>query len=159
VAAALADLHDAEVVTRTRGPGTVELRNAKRVVLVGLLMRLKAYVQGVADEDPDAAVSLIEGAGMHVKKTTAPGKPVFEVRPGAVSGSVRMAVRSAGDRAAYSWAWSPDGGHTWHVAPATLQARTALGGLPAGTTCWFRYLAVTKNGETDWSEPQSALVR
>jgi len=52
VAAALAGLDDAEVATQTRTRGTVEVRNAKRAVLVGLLVRLKAYVQGVADENP-----------------------------------------------------------------------------------------------------------
>ena len=159
VAAALAGLDDAELATQTRTRGTVEVRNAKRAVLVGLLVRLKAYVQGVADENPDVAMSLIESAGMFVKKRVAPEKPVFEVTPGPVSGSVQMAVRSAGDRAGYLWSWSPDGGETWYPAPGTLQSRTVLAALPARTTCSFRYRTVTKDGETDWSEPQLVLVR
>ena len=159
VAAALADLDVAEVATQTRTRGTVEVRNEKRAILVGLLARLKAHVQGVADENPDVAVSLIESAGMQVKKNAAPQKPIFEVTPGPVSGSVRMAVRSAGDRAGYMWSWSPDGGESWQVAPATLQSRIVLAGLPARTTCSFRYRTVTKDGETDWSEPQAVLVR
>ena len=96
---------------------------------------------------------------MNVKKAAAPVKPPFDVKPGAVSGSVRMAVRSAGDKASYSWAWSTDGGTTWRSAPATLQARTVLTGLPSGSMCSFRYRAVTTKGEMDWSEPLSILVR
>ena len=159
VSAALADLRDAEVATRTRTRGTVATRNERRAVLVGLLVRLKAYVQGVADEDPEHAGALIESAGMSVKKSAAPAKPVFQVKPGAVSGFVRMAARSAGDRASYQWAWSPDGGTTWRAAPATLQARTVLSGLPSGSRCSFRYRAVTTTGESDWSEPLSVLVQ
>ena len=159
VASALADLHAAEVATQTRTRGTVAVRNEKRVVLVGLLARLKAYVQGMADDDPDHAASLIESAGMSVKQVTRPAKPVFAVRSGSVSGTVRLAVRSAGDRASYQWAWSTDGGTTWRSVPATLQARTVVSGLAPASTCSFRYRAVTTRGETDWSEAVALVVR
>jgi hypothetical protein len=159
VASALDELRDAEVATKTRRHGTAAARNQKRAVLIGLLVRLKAYVQGVADEDAEHAAAIIESAGMRVKRTAPAGKPPFEVKPGAVSGSVQMVVRSAGDRASYHWAWSPDEGKTWRSVPATLQAKTVLRGLPSGSTCSFRYRAVTKTGETDWSEPVAVLVR
>jgi hypothetical protein len=70
-----------------------------------------------------------------------------------------MAARSAGDRASYQWAWSTDGGKAWRLAPATLQAKSVLTGLPPASICSFRYRAVTKSGEMDWSEPVSILVR
>jgi hypothetical protein len=159
VSSALAELSDAEVATRTRTRGTVAARNAKRASLVTLLVQLKAYVQGVADADPEHADARIESAGMYVKKNTAPAKPVFQVKPGAVSGSVRVAARSAGDRASYQWAWSPDGGTSWRPARATLQATTVFAGLPAGSTCSFRYRTVTTRGGTDWSEALTVLVR
>jgi hypothetical protein len=159
VASARTDLWNAEVATRTRTRGMVAARNEKRAVLVKLLLRLKAYVQGVADEDPARAAALIESAGMMVKRSFVPAKPPFAVKPGAVSGSVRIAVRSAGDRACYRWAWSTDGGTTWRVAPATLQARTVLSGLVPGSSCAFRYRIVTKVGEGDWSEPLSFIVQ
>jgi len=159
VASALDDLRDAEVATKTRTRGTVAARNAKRAVLVGLLARLKAYVQGVADEHPEHAATLIESAGMHVKRSARPGKPPFAVHPGPVSGSVALLARSAGDRACYHWAWSADGGQTWHSLRSTLQSRTRVAGLPRLSTCAFRFRVVGKSGETDWSEPVAALVR
>ena len=159
VAAALADLHDAEVATLTRTRGTVSVRNDKCAALNSLLVRLKAYVQGVADADPERAAELIERAGMSVKRAFVRAKLPFEVMPGAVSGSVRLVVRSAGDRASYQWAWSTDGGATWRSAASTLQARTVLSGLTPGSTCSFRCRAVTKTGEGEWSETRSILLR
>jgi hypothetical protein len=156
---AINEVHDAQVATLRRTRGTVAVRDRKLAVLVGLLVRLKGYVEGVADEDPEHAVAIIESAGMHVKRSTARTKPGFDVQPGRVSGSVRLVVRSAGDRAAYLWAWSPDGGSTWHALPQTIQARTVVSGLPPASTCWFRYRAVTKTGEGDWSDPRSLVVR
>jgi hypothetical protein len=159
VASALADLQAAEVATLTRARGTAAARNEKRAALVALLMRLKAYVQGVADEDPERAEALIHSAGMNVKKLAPAAKPVFDARPGAVSGSVRLAVRAAGDRASYQWGWSADGGTTWRSAPATVQARTVISGLASGSICALRYRVVTTTGEGDWSEPVLLLVR
>jgi hypothetical protein len=158
VAAAIAALRDAEVATHTRTRGTVAARNEQRAVLVSLLVRLKAYVQGVSDGDADRAPALIQSAGMDVKRSAAFAKPAFSVRPGRWSGSVRLAVRSAGDRAGYEWAWTDDGGATWQSAPTTLRAHTVIAGLLRGSVCSFRYRAVTKGGEGDWCEPMALLV-
>ena len=122
-------------------------------------MRLKAHVQSVADDDPERAQKLIESAGMNAKATVLPTKPPFDVKPGAVSGSVRLVARAVAKEASYEWAWSNDGGATWRLAPAMLQAQTVLSGLPAESKCWFRYRAVTRRGEADWSEPRAFLVR
>jgi hypothetical protein len=157
---AIKDLHDAQVATLTRTRGTVAARDRKLAVLVALLVRLKGYVQGIADDDPEHAVAIIESAGMHVKRPTARSKPPFDVEPGRVSGSVRLVARSAGDRAAYQWAWSPDAGATWRRVPQTLQAHTVVTGLPPASTCWFRYrVATPRSGEGAWSEPRSFVVR
>jgi hypothetical protein len=158
IAAALADLQAAEVAALSRMRGTVAVRNAKRVVLVSLLVRLKAYVQGVADEDPEGAEKLIETAGMSVKAKGLPAKPPFDVKAGAVAGSVRLVARAATKEASYEWAWSTDGGTTWRAAPRTLQAKTVLSGLPSESKCWFRFRAVTRRGGGDWSEPVAFLV-
>jgi hypothetical protein len=159
VQSAVKGLHDAQVAKLSRTRGTVAVRDRKLAVLVALLLRLKGYVQGVADEDPEHAVAIIESAGMHVKRSAARTKPGGGGGAGRVGGAVRLVARSAGDRAAYLWEWSADGGNTWCRAPQTIQARTVISGLPSASTCWFRYRAVTKTGETDWSEPRSFVVR
>ena len=40
----------------------------------------------------------------------------------------------------------------------TLQARTTVTGLSAGTTVQFRYRVILKGGTGDWSPPLSLLV-
>jgi hypothetical protein len=159
VATALAELRDAEVTAQTRARGTVALRDEKRAALISLLLQLKAYVQRVAEADPDRAAELIQGAGMNVKRSTVAAKPPFAARPGATSGSVRLVVRAAGDRARYDWAWSTDGGTTWRPASSTIQSRTVISGLAPASMCSFRYRVVTKTGEGDWSEPLAFVVR
>jgi hypothetical protein len=153
VAVALAALRDAEVTSLTRTRGTVATRNEKRAALLSVLKRLKAYVQGVADDDPDHAAGIIEGAGMSVWKAGAGPKPPFDVKAGTLPGTVRVVVRAIGKDASYEWAWSADGGKTWQAGPATLQAKVVLEGLPPGVTCLFRYRAVTRKSASDWSEP------
>jgi hypothetical protein len=126
---------------------------------VSLLVRLKGYVQGLADDDPERAEALIESAGMNVKPKGVRAKAPFDVKPGAVSGSVRLVARAVAKEATYEWAWSTDGGATWRPAPATLQAKTVLSGLPSDSKCWFRCRPVTRRGEGNWSEPVAFLVR
>jgi hypothetical protein len=67
---------------------------------------------------------------------------------------------SAGARSAYEWAYSIDGGKTWIALPSTIQGKTTVAGLAAGTTAMFRYRTVTpKGGEGDWTQPAALLVR
>jgi len=57
-----------------------------------------------------------------------------------------------------SWQYSTDGGKTWVDASETLQAKTTVTGLSAGTTIQFRYRSVLKGGASDWSAPLSMVV-
>jgi len=158
VAAALAELRDAEVAAQSRTRGTVELRDEKLAALLSLLGRLKAYVQGVADDNPEHAGSIIESAGMSLWKAGAGAKPPFTVKAGRVDGGVLLSVRAVAKDATYLWEWSADDGKTWNRAPATKQTTTTLAGLPSGVTCLFRFRAVVRTGESDWSEPQAFRV-
>jgi len=84
---------------------------------------------------------------------------VFAAKAGAFSGAVQLVAPSAGHRASYEWQYSTDGGKTWVELPPTLQAKTSLTGLTAGSTAQFRYRAVIKAGAGDWSPPLSFLVK
>lgn len=158
VAAALSELDEANVVTLSKTRGTVAVRNEKRTALQSLLKRLKAYVQGVADDNPDHAASIIESAHMSVWKAGPGPKAPFEVKAGPVDGTVKLVLRAVAKDASYEWQWSPDGGVTWFTAPTTLQARTVLKGLPTGVLCLFRYRVKTRKGGSDWSEPVAFRV-
>jgi hypothetical protein len=68
--AAITALVAAENTALTRVKGAVVQRNAAKKALVQQMQLLKAYVQNTADGDPDNALSIIESAGMSVRRPT-----------------------------------------------------------------------------------------
>lgn len=158
VAKALAAFDAAVVDVKSGGKGKTAVRDAALRVLRGLMNRVKAYVQGIADENPERAASIILGSGMFVQGKRGAGKEPFEVRPGDVAGSVMLIVKAAGHRASYEWQRSLDG-KTWTGAGKTLQAKIVIVGLPSATVCFFRYRVVTRAGQGDWSAPIPFLVK
>ncbi|MGH7294790.1 MAG: hypothetical protein ACRELB_07655 [Polyangiaceae bacterium] len=153
-------LIDGENAALTRVKGAVVQRNAARKALVQQMQLLKANVQSAADGDPDNALTIIESAGMSVRKPTVRKPRVFAATPAATSGSVKLLAASAGPRTSYEWEYSTDGGKTWIAAPPSIQAKTTIPGLAAGTTVKFRYRAITpKTGAEDWSAPVALLVK
>ena len=158
VSNAVGDLQSAETVALTKVKGSIATRNEKKAALVALLELLRAYVQSIADGAPENGPSIIESAGLAVRKTTAPAPRVFAAKPGTVSGTAKLVVPSAARRASYEWQYSIDGGKTWIDAGPTLQARTTVVGLTAGATVLFRYRWVLKGGAGDWSPSVSMLV-
>jgi hypothetical protein len=156
---AVNELQAAETAALARTKGAVATRNEKRTVLIRLLEQLKAYVQTVADANADSGASIVQGAGMGMRKTTVRGAHVFGAKAGPVSGSAKVVAATAARRASYEWEYSVDGGKTWVTAPTTLQAKTMVTGLTPGATVQFRYRPVTKSGEGDWSQPTSLIVK
>jgi hypothetical protein len=153
VASVLADLATAETQALTRVKGAVAARNEKRGALVSSLQQLRSYVQVTADGNPENASSIIESAGLAVKKAPDRAPRVFAAKQGTISGTVKVEAPSAGHRAAYEWEYSIDGGKTWVAMPPTLQAKTSITGLTPGSSAQFRYRWVIKTGASDWSQP------
>jgi hypothetical protein len=158
VTAAIDDLSVAETAALARTKGAAADRNVKREALVAVLQQLRAYVQATADTDPTAAASIIESAGVAVRKTPTRRARTFAAKTGSVSGVATVVAAAAARRASYEWQFSSDGGKTWVAAPSTLQAKTNVSGLQPGSTVYFKYRPVTKTGEGDWSQPVSLLV-
>jgi hypothetical protein len=159
VTAEIDALEVAEKSALARTKGAVLARNEQKTALIGLLQQLKAYIQAEADANVENGASIISSAGVAVRKVPVRKPRVFEAKPGPVSGSVVVVTHSAGHRASYEWQYSTDGGKTWVSLPATPQAKTSVSGLTALTTVEFRYLTVTKTGQSDWSAPISFIVK
>jgi hypothetical protein len=159
VTQATSELTAAEPAALSRIKGAVTTRNEKRTTLVALLLQLKAYVQAVADANVENGASIIQSAGLGVRKTTARKPRVFDALPGAVSGTVTLVAQSAGPRSSYEWDYSLDGGKTWVSGPVTLQAKATILGLTPGVMAQFRYRPVTKAGQGDWSQTVVLLVK
>jgi hypothetical protein len=156
---ALAAADAAETAARNRTKGTIAARNAAITALIAQIHVAKAFVQQTADADAEHAEAIITAAGMTVRKPTTRSKPPFAARQGDTSGMVKLAAKAVARRASYDWEWSADGGQTWTQLPGTLQARTSMAGIATGTTLQFRFRAVLKAGETDWSQVVTLLVK
>jgi hypothetical protein len=150
------DSAEASVLTRTKG--AAEVRNEKFATLRADLVHILAYVQGVADANPGTAESIIQGAGMFVRKVGSHPKGEIEAEQGSVSGSAKVIAKAVARRAAYEWQYSVDQ-KTWTLAPASLEAKTEITGLTPATTYYFRFRPVTKDGEGDWSQVASLIVK
>jgi hypothetical protein len=159
VAAAIAALHAAESTALTRAKGAVADRDDKRAALVALLKQWLPYVQTVADANVETAATVIQSAGIAVKKVAVRKPRVFVAEQGEMSGSAMLVAASAGRRASYEWQYSTDGGKTWVLAPVSLQAKTTVAGLTPGATVDFRYRPVTKTGEGNWSQTVQLIVK
>ena len=131
VEAAIEALAVAQTATRTRTLGAVALRDEKRLALITLLQQLGVHVQARADADVENAASIIEGAGMSVKRRSVPAARVFAAKRGKVSGSVTLVAPKAGNRAGYEWAYSTEEllttlnqSHPPSTSPVSCQARS-----------------------------------
>jgi hypothetical protein len=147
----IAALEEAEVRVLTRAMGTVSARDEKLLAVHSDLGTLRSYVQRIADDHPASAAAIIESAGMSVKRSSGHGKPDFEVKPGPVSGSVRLFARAERTRASYDWEYGTDES-SWTRADSTVRANTELYGLARGTRYFFRVRPVTKEGVGNWSQ-------
>ena len=158
VTTAIDELQAAETAALTRAKGAAAIRNEKHTALVALLQQLRSYIQAAADANVENGASIIQSAGIQVRKVPVHAARVFAAKPAAVSGSVVLHAVSAARRASYEWQYSTDGGKTWITAPVTLQSKTTIAGLAAGATVLFKYRPVTKAGEGDWSQPASLVI-
>jgi hypothetical protein len=159
VLADIAALNTAETAVLSRTKGAVETRNAKLAVVHTDLESLKTYVQNVAGQGALAnAPAVIEAAGMTSRKVTARDKAALAAKQGSVSGTVNLVAKAAGHTAAYDWQYSTDQ-KTWTTAPMTLQAKTGISGLTAGTTYYFRVQSLIRTGAENWSQIVSLMVK
>jgi len=83
--AAVNDLQTAETAALARTKGAVATRNEKHTALVTLLQQLKGYAQATTDANVENGASIIQGAGMAVRKTAGRAPRVFNAKPGTVT--------------------------------------------------------------------------
>jgi hypothetical protein len=158
--AAIDALAKAEVVASTRVAGSAAVRNNKRQNVQGLLEQLAAYVQAIANADLANAYAIVESAGMFVKSSRGRSPVAFHAELTGRSGEVRVVAPSAGDRAAYEFQLSLDGGKTWQPFPqqVTNHATALLSGSTPRSTVHFRYRVTIKGVTGDWIGPVSIVV-
>jgi hypothetical protein len=164
VEAAAQALDVAQTTAQVGAKGLADKRNAARATLSNLLEQLRAYVEGVANENLESAVSIIESAAMNAVLPRYPELAPFRVKLGKLPRTVDLACKAGPKGCGYLWQMSTDGGETWTDLPQTKQARTTVPGLVPGKTYWFRHRLLLRAGgqtsrSTDWSDKISIVVR
>ena len=154
VMSAIDDLDAAEVRTLTRALDSVTDRDAKHLVLVQRLDELRGYVFKIAVDNPDHCAEIVESADMYLKRLRGPSPRVFAAKPGSHSGEIDVTAPYAGDRAAYEFQYSLDGGKTWLPFPqvTTNKASATLERQKPGSTVHLRYRVTVKGVTGDWSD-------
>jgi len=164
VQAAAQALDVAQTNTLIGAKGLADKRNAARAKLSNLLEQLRAYVEGVANENLEFARSIIESAAMDAVMPRYPQLAPFRVNLGKEPHAADLACKAGPKGCGYCWQMSTDGGETWTDLPSTKQARTTVPDLVPGKTYWFRHrLLVRAGGQTsrytDWSDKISIVAR
>ena len=153
------DLEAAEAVAATRVAGAAAARNLKYDIVLDDVYGLQRYVQNLADHAADeaTAIAIINASGFDLKNHGVRVKPDLAAKYGPLTGMLRLIAKSAGRRVSYEWQKSPDG-IAWTDLPATLQAKTTVSGLVAGSRMHFRFRAILTSGATEWCSPIIVII-
>lgn len=135
---------------------TVEMHQAHEVLL-GMLRTLALYVDRIAHGNE----AIILSTGFD---TTKQPKPIergdFSVENTDNEGEIILKRKSF--KGAAAWVWQqcidPLNEQKWEQIAITTQGTLTLNKLPLCTRYWFRSAAITKDGQTDWSEQLSIIV-
>jgi hypothetical protein len=152
-------LETAETLAKTRVQGAAAARDVKYDAALDDLNGLLGYVQNLADTSADeaTAISIIQAAGFNVKNRGVRVKAPLSAKQGDISGSVKLAAKSAGKRVSYNWRKSADG-VVWTELPSSLQTKIIADGFTPGSPAYFSVQPVLKTGPQDWSATVSIMV-
>jgi len=142
-----------------RAPGAASDCKAKRRKVTQRLNHIVDTVQGIIETtaNPADAATMILSAGLKIKKVGKHNKAPLSAQHGAATGEVSLIALAVARRATYFWEYSSDG-MSWEKASPTHQSKTALSGLKPGLTYHYRFRALTKLGESDYSDVVSLIV-
>jgi hypothetical protein len=153
------DLDAAQTKALTRVIGAVQDRDVKKGVAVGDINLLKAYVQSVADANPENAEAIIISAGLDVKHIGKADKDDLSVKPKkGESGTMIARARKEEGTLANLWEYTIDDGTTWNDMDATSKCSTEITGLTPGDTIIVRHRPILRKGKGTWIQSQPAIV-
>lgn len=141
-----------EELARKGGKGMVQERNVALRKTHSKMTVLKAFVQAVANEDPERAEAIIHSAGMNVAKPRTRTKLPIQARLGEGHGRVVLDAKALPKPVQYRWQMSTDQ-ETWTDVAETFATKTTVKGLVPSTVYSFRLRTVTKSGPSEWSQP------
>jgi hypothetical protein len=159
VSAQIAALQPAYDLSLTRAKGSVGKMHLEVKKLDILLKALAAYVESIANVDPDNASNIISSSGMPEKKTSPRAPKIFTAKAGKAPGSAVLNCK-AQSRAAYLYQVTTDPATvSWETIYAGITAKFLKTGLISGTRYYFRYATVVKGLQNAWSPVVNLVIQ
>ncbi|HEY0031277.1 MAG TPA: fibronectin type III domain-containing protein [Bacteroidia bacterium] len=153
VITANADALDAARVTAMGGgPDDTAFMHSKELLLDFSLKSLAAYVEWIANQDPNSAEAIIRSAGMEMKVQVPYQAHEFQVRNTPHSGEVKLSTRYVAN-ATFIWHIShdPSAEQNWKEITCTRQSKLIHSGLESGVRYYFRVAVLDRFGMNPWS--------
>jgi len=142
---------------RRGGKGMVQERDVAVRKAQGSMTMLKAYVQNVANVDPEKAEAIIHSAGMNVAKPRKRTKLPIQAKHGDAPGKVVLDAKALPKPVQYRWQMSTDQ-ETWTDLFESFTTKKTVEDLVPAKVYSFRLQTVTKNGPSEWSPPVTIVA-
>ncbi|HEV7232559.1 MAG TPA: hypothetical protein VGO45_14575 [Bacteroidia bacterium] len=160
VSAQITALQAAYDLSLTRAKGSVGKMHLELKKLDILLKALAAYVESVANADPDNASIIIKLSGMTEKKPANRGPKIFSAKAGKTPGTALLNCK-AQSRAVYVYqeTTDPATATSWTTVYTGITAKFLKTGLISGTRYYFRYAVIIKGLQSDWSPVVNLVIQ
>jgi hypothetical protein len=139
----------------------VAQKNEAKAALHLKLKALAAYVESIANADPEHAESIIASAGMPEKKLRTAVSHAFDVKLTNKPGEAMLTTKGV-KRGAYIYEMSSDPSlapASWSVIYQGVTMKFLKTGLVSGTRYFFRCSTIDKNGQSAWSSVLSVVIQ
>ncbi len=151
---------DADITTAlTKAKGTASPMHVATQALESQLRMLAGYVQNIANADQENGVSIIQSAGMDVRKPAARTPKTFSAKVEKVPGEVLLNTKAV-PRSSYIYQMTTDPTLVsgWSTMAISNTAKYLKTGLTSGTKYFFRVAIITKSLQGDWSPVISVVA-
>ncbi len=153
------NLETAYQTAQTRAKGSSAQMHAMLKVLELALRALANYVETIANADPDNAVSIIESAGLSVKKASPPKPRILQV---VASGKGEVTLSCPTEKSGtYKWEFTtgdPSVEANWKFLTEVRKSKFVQTGLTSATTYHFRQTTFGLKGLGPVSQVVSTTV-
>jgi hypothetical protein len=152
-------LDAAYTLAQSKTKGTAAAMRTELKVNNVLLKQLAGYVEAVANSNHDQGVSIIEGAGMNVRKRPVYVPKTFAVVLGKTPGTVLLSTHAVPKSSyLYEMTTDPTLATGWSTVVINQTVKYTKAGLTSGTRYYFRVSVITKGMQASYSPVLNVII-
>ena len=149
----------AYALSQTRARGSVSKMHVEVKGLARLLKGLAAYVETIANADPDNAENIIISAGMPVKKHKTVVPKTFTAKAGKNPGTVVLNNKAIPHAInIYQMSTDPNNPASWVTLVTDTRVRYVKTGLTSGIRYFFRTAQINKGVQSAYSPVVDVII-